>query len=174
MKNIYKKFLYHITENLPVYIIIFLMFIALCSHLNVQFYDLKNIIRHIVKSASFIAFIGTTIYLFYDIIHTVEGENGIIKQNKKVIQKLENKKNIVLNAISNSAKNRPKGNTFEIAMEAINKSYRTDEERKLITELYEINNKQAILKNQNFDSWKWKIGTLITLNAAFLAVAKFF
>lgn len=172
MKTIYKKFFYHITENLPVYIIIFLMFIALCSHLNVQFYDLKNIIRHIVKSASFIAFIGTTIYLFYDVIHTVEGNNGIIKQNKELIQKFENAKNIVLDTMIDSAKNRLI-RKLEI-LSIFEKDWTNEEFNFFVAKLNEIDSKQTNLRNQNFESWKWKIGTLITLNAAFLSVAKFF
>ena len=172
MKTIYKKFFYHITENLPVYIIIFLMFIALCSHLNIQFYNLKNILRYIVKLASFIAFIITTTYLFYDVIHTVEGNNGIIKQNKELIQKFENAKSIVLDAMIDSAKNRLI-RKLEI-LSIFEKDWTNEEFNFFVAKLNEIDSKQTNLRNQNFDSWKWKIGTLITLNAAFLAVAKFF
>ena len=172
MKTIYKKFLYHIIENFPVYIIIFLMFIALCSHLNIQFYDLKNILRYIVKTISFIAFIGTTVYLFYDVIYTVESNNGIIKQNKELIQKFENAKSIVLDAMINSAKNKLV-RKLEI-LSIYKKDWTNEEFNFFVAKLDEIDSKQTNLRNQNFESWKWKIGTLITLNAAFLSIAKFF
>lgn len=149
---------------------VYFMFLAFCSHLNVQFESLKVTLRYTIKIASFIAFVSITAYLLYDVIHTVESNDGLIKQNDELIKGLEDKKSEILSKMSNAAKTK-----MERSLEKAFTPFWTDEEFKFFTtKLDEANNQQIQLRHDNIEIWKWKIGTLITLNAAFLSIAKFF
>lgn len=156
---------------MPVYVMIFVMFLAFCSRLNVQFDNLKHLLRCIIKVACFIAFVCTTVYLFYDVITTVEGENGIIKQNNKRIKELDDKKSVILDEYM------PDAAKTEI-QRSLEKTYAktwTDKEFDFfIAKLDEASNEQIQLRNSSIEHWKWKIGTLIALNAFFISIAKFF
>ena len=167
MKNLYEKLISHITKNIPVYVMIFLMFLIFYKYLNVQINDLKVIIRTFVKVCSFIAFVLTTSYLFYDVIYTVESDSGLIKQNNNLIKELESKKEKILNGLSNML------DTAETQQNLESPSIKQWMDF-FISKLDEANTQQNELRKQNIEAWKWKIGTLITLNTTFISIAKFF
>jgi hypothetical protein len=171
MKNFYTKFINHLKENMPVYVMIFVMFLAFCSRLNVQFDNLKHFLRCIIKVVCFIAFVCTTVYLFYDVITTVEGENGIIKQNNTLINELEAKKLRILNEDMPDA---AKINVVRSMEKNYTKTLTDKEFDFFMAKFDEANRQQIQLRGQNIESWKWKIGTLIALNAFFISIAKFF
>lgn len=167
MKNLYEKLISHITKNISIYVMTFLMFLIFCKYLNVQINDLKAIMRIFIKVCSFIAFILTTGYLLYDVIYTVESDNGLIKQNNELIKELESKKEKILNGLSNML------DTAE-TQQNLEGSCIKQWIDFFISKLDEANTQQNKLRKQNIEAWKWKIGTLITLNTTFISIAKFF
>ena len=171
MKIFLKNVLNHTIKNMPVYIMTILVFVALCCHLGIPSESIKDIFKAVIKVVSFIAFLFTTAYLFYDVVSTVESKNGIIEQNNTRIIELEKKKDeIIKNIMPNMAKTHYLRKIEEAVLPQL-----TDKEFDfVISKLDEANNQQTELRGQSIELWKWKIITLITLNGMFISIAKFF
>lgn len=171
MKNFLKKCISHIIRNMPIYVMTILVFVALCSHLGIPSESIKDTFKAIIKVVSFIAFLFTTVYLFYDVVSTVESKDGLIAQNNIRIVELEEKKNKIIEDIMPNMAKTPYQRKIEKAV----LPQWTDKEFDFATsKLDEANNQQTELRGHSIELWKWKIITLITLNGMFISIAKFF
>lgn len=143
----------------------FLIFLVFCNSLNIQFESFKVILKSSIKVLSFIAFVYTTIYLFWEV---TSGAKESLDKNNNRIKELEDKKDKIIDLFDKCAK--PK-EEWEKPEEKIWPDKLWDFQISCLTDCQK---EQRSLSIRNIELWKWKIGTLITLNATFILIAKFF